>query len=74
MRGATTEKRGWLKPLEAMKVIMEKPHLLSQKGAHGSIVVKALCCKQEGHGFEIKIFINLLNPSGCTRPWGLLSL
>jgi hypothetical protein len=36
-------------------------------GARDSLVVKALGYKLEGHGFEI---LNLLNPSGRTRPWG----
>jgi hypothetical protein len=41
----------------------------------GSAVVKALCSKLEGHGFNTRWdFLNLPNPSGCTRPWGLLSL
>jgi hypothetical protein len=43
---------------------------------HRGIVVKALCYKLEGRGFGTRWsdFLNLLNPSGCTRPWGLLSL
>jgi hypothetical protein len=36
--------------------------------------VKALCYKPEGRGFDEMIFLNLPNPSGCTRHWGLLSL
>jgi hypothetical protein len=38
--------------------------------------VKALGYKQEGHGFETRCgeILNLRNPSGRTRPWGLLSL
>jgi hypothetical protein len=47
-------------------------------GTRGSVVVKALCCKPEGRGFETRlgecISFNLPNPSGRTRPWGLLSL
>jgi hypothetical protein len=41
-----------------------------------SLVVKALCYKLEGRGFDNRWgdFINLPNPSGRTRPWGLLSL
>jgi hypothetical protein len=46
-------------------------------GAHGSIKDKALRYKPEGRGFETRrdecIFSNLQNPSGHTRPWGLLS-
>jgi hypothetical protein len=44
--------------------------------AHGSVVVKALCYKPEGHGFDSRWgeFLNLPNPSVRTRPWGLLSL
>jgi hypothetical protein len=42
----------------------------------GSVVVKALCYKPEGHGFNTRCHFlkKLPNPSGCTRPWGLLSL
>jgi hypothetical protein len=45
-------------------------------GARGSVVVKALCYKLEGCGFDTQWgeFLNLPNPSGRTRPWGLLSL
>jgi hypothetical protein len=44
--------------------------------AQGSVMVKALCYKPEGRRFDIRRneFLNLRNPSGCTRPWGLLSL
>jgi hypothetical protein len=44
--------------------------------ARGSVVVKAPCCKQEGHGFETRWFyvFNLPNPSGRTRPWDSLIL
>jgi hypothetical protein len=50
--------------------------LRSGKGARGSVVVKALCYKPEGRGFDTRRgkFLNLPNPSGRTRPWGLLSL
>jgi hypothetical protein len=39
-------------------------------------VVKALCYKPEGRWFDTQWgdFLNLPNPSGRTRPWGLLSL
>jgi hypothetical protein len=45
-------------------------------GARGSLVVKALGHKPEGRGFETPWaeILNLTNPSGRTRPWGLLSL
>jgi hypothetical protein len=45
-------------------------------GARGSIVVKALCYKPECRGFDTRWgeFLNLPNPSGRTRPWGLLNL
>jgi hypothetical protein len=45
-------------------------------GARGSVVVKTLCCKPKGCGFDTLRgeFLNLPNPSGRTRPWGLLSL
>jgi hypothetical protein len=39
-------------------------------------MVKALGYKPEGRGFETRWgeILNLPNPSGSTRPWGLLSL
>jgi hypothetical protein len=42
-------------------------------GARGSVVVKALCYKSEGREFDTRWceFLNLPNPSGLTRPWGL---
>jgi hypothetical protein len=45
-------------------------------GAGGSVVVKALCCKPEGRGFDTGLgeFLNLPNPSGRTGPRGLFSL
>jgi hypothetical protein len=41
-----------------------------------SVVVKALCYKPEGRGFDTRWgnFLNLPNPSGRTSRWGLLSL
>jgi hypothetical protein len=44
--------------------------------ARRSVVVKALCYKPEGRGFDTRLgeFLNLPNPSVRTRPWGLLSL
>jgi hypothetical protein len=40
-------------------------------GARGSVMVKALCYKPEGRGFDTRWdgFLNLPNPSGRTRPW-----
>jgi hypothetical protein len=45
-------------------------------GARGRVVVKALCYKPEGRGFDTRQgeFLNLPNPSGRTSPWGSLSL
>jgi hypothetical protein len=45
-------------------------------GARGSLVIKLLGCKPEGRGFETRSgeILNVPNPSGRTRPWGLLSL
>jgi hypothetical protein len=45
-------------------------------GASCSVVIKALCYKPEGRGFDTRRgeFLNLPNPSGHTRPCGLLSL
>jgi hypothetical protein len=42
----------------------------------GGVVVKALCYKLEGRGFETRWgeFLNLPNPSCPIRPWDLLSL
>jgi hypothetical protein len=51
--------------------------LLCKVGARGSVVVKVLCYKLEGRvrdPMRWMIFIKLPNPSGLTRPWGLLSL
>jgi hypothetical protein len=45
-------------------------------GERGSVVVKALRYKPAVAGSipdEVN-FLNLPNSSGCTRPWGLLSL
>jgi hypothetical protein len=44
--------------------------------ANGSLVVKALGYEPEGRGLETRWgeILNLTNPSGRTRPWGLLSL
>jgi hypothetical protein len=41
-----------------------------------SLVVKALGYKPEGRRFEYRWgeILNLPNPSGRTRPWGLLNL
>jgi hypothetical protein len=51
-------------------------HLRSLSGERGSVVVKALCYKPEGRGLDTRCgdFLNLPNPSGRARPWGLLSL
>jgi hypothetical protein len=48
----------------------------AQLEACSSVVVKALCYKLEGRGFETQWgeFLNLFNPSGRSRTWGLLSL
>jgi hypothetical protein len=50
--------------------------LLSRYSLYSSIVVKALCYKPEGREFGTQCgeFLNLPNPSGSTRLWGLLSL
>jgi hypothetical protein len=36
----------------------------------GSVVVKVLCYKQDGRGFDTRLgdFLNLPNPSGRSRP------
>jgi hypothetical protein len=50
--------------------------LLYGEGARGGLVIKALGYKTEGRGFETRWgeILNLRNPSGLTRSWGLLSL
>jgi hypothetical protein len=50
--------------------------LLQILGACGSVVVKALCYKPEGRGFDTKLgdILNLPNPSGRTRPLGFTQL
>jgi hypothetical protein len=42
--------------------------------AENSVVVKALCYKVAGSRPDEVIFLNLPNPYGRTRPWGLISL
>jgi hypothetical protein len=53
-----------------------KDPLLFRIGARGSLLVKALGYKPEGRGFETRLdeILNLPNPSGRARPWGLLIL
>jgi hypothetical protein len=50
--------------------------MILEEEAHSSVVVKALCYKPEGRGFETRLseFLNFPNPSGRTRPCGLLGL
>jgi hypothetical protein len=45
-------------------------HLYRPIRGSGSAVVKALCCKPEGCGFEIRLIeiYQFPGPSGCTRP------
>jgi hypothetical protein len=49
---------------------------LHDRGARGSVVVKAPCYKPEGRWVDSRWgeFLNLPNLSGSTRPCGLLSL
>jgi hypothetical protein len=51
---------------------------LQPAGARGITVVEALRYKPEGRissSDEVnEFFVNLPNPSGRTRPWGLLSI
>jgi hypothetical protein len=56
--------------------ILEYNDVSFHNGARCSVVVKALCYKPEGRGFDFRLgeFLNLPNPSGSTRPWGLLIL
>jgi hypothetical protein len=60
--------RGWVDPVP-------DPLLIYFFYYHDSIVVKALCYKPEGSGFDTRWdeFLNLLIPSDRTRPGGLLS-
>jgi hypothetical protein len=45
-------------------------------GARSRLVVKALGYKPESRGFETwwREILNVPNPSGRTKPWGLLNL
>jgi hypothetical protein len=63
-------------PQEPILSLMLTPHSLTLVMLLGSVVVKALCYEPEGRGFDTRWgnFLNLLNPSGRTRPWGLLGL
>jgi hypothetical protein len=63
--------KGW-----ASIELLKKEKTIPIIGARGSVVVKALCYKLEGRGFDSRWgeFLNLPNTSGRTRPWGLLSL
>jgi hypothetical protein len=47
-----------------------------QQAREARVVVKAICYKPEGRGFDTRLgeFVNLPNPSSRTRPWGLRSL
>jgi hypothetical protein len=58
-------------------IVMSENRLLHESlAARGRVVVKALCYKPEGRGLDTRLgeFLNLPNPSGRTRPRGLLSL
>jgi hypothetical protein len=59
--------------LLAWTTIGSKGNMLCSRG---SVVVKALCYKPEGRGFDTQWgeFLNLSNPSGRNMPWDLLSL
>jgi hypothetical protein len=48
-------------------------HILDEGGTRVSVVVKALYYKPEGRGFDTRWgeILNLPNPSGRTKPWGL---
>jgi hypothetical protein len=69
---------GWKRRLGLIRRWTEELSLKIFCEALSSVVVKTLCYKPEGHGFETRwdewIFFNLRNPSGRTIPWGLLSL
>jgi hypothetical protein len=67
-----------MKEIRIVVHLWKLKYLHLQKGAHGSIVVKALML-QTGRSrvwdlMRWMIFINLPNPSGHASPWGLLSL
>jgi hypothetical protein len=58
-------------------VILKVGWIIIKGGTSGSVVVKALCNKSEGSGFETRIgelLFNLSNSSVLTRPWSLLLL
>jgi hypothetical protein len=70
---SATDKVWWSPPPSPVGLInLIYAYLLCSLGAHCSIAVKALCYKPEGCEFDSRL--NLPNPSGRTRPWGLLSL
>jgi hypothetical protein len=55
----------------------KRSKLIININLRGSLVIKALCYKPEDRGFDTRLgdfFLNLFNPSGRTRLWGLLSL
>jgi hypothetical protein len=55
--------------------LLEIVFTISQRGARGSVVVKALCYKPEGRGFDTPCGdFYLPNPYGRTRSWDLLDL
>jgi hypothetical protein len=55
--------------LEARHVVGSFLLVQEDQGARGNVVVKALCYKPEGRGFDTRCgeFLNLPNPSGRTR-------
>jgi hypothetical protein len=60
----------------SLRLLLELRFLNHLTVARGSVVVKALCYKPEGRGFDSRLgeFLNLPFSSGRTKPWGLLSL
>jgi hypothetical protein len=64
----------WSYTLESFWHPSELTNLL--RGVRDSVVIKALCYKPEGRGYETRWgeFLNLPNLSGFIKPWGSLSL
>jgi hypothetical protein len=61
-------------PIRPHGVVLSYLSTETASRARGSVVIKALCYKPEGLGFETRWgeFLNLPNRSGRSRTWGLL--
>jgi hypothetical protein len=75
LRPPRTWRAGFLY-LKSLKLLLLVIIFILLPCERGSVVVKALCYKPEGREFETwwGEFLNLPNPSTCSRHWGLPSL